>query len=1717
MLFSATSFYGQQTYRDNFSNTSYNNNNGTANFSASWDEDNDNNNPNGGEIRITGSRLRFEEIGKYDQRISRSVNLNGASSASLSFNWETEDLDGSGSNNEQLSIQVSSNGTTFTTIGTFNGNTSGFFSFNILPYASANTTFRFINLSNWQYGDWENDEFVYIDNFLVTANFGANIIIDDVTVNENIGSATFTVTHTGANTTGPFTINYTTIDGTANSGSDYTTTLNVLAFTGTTGVSRTITVPILDDSLSESTETFMVQFTAKSNSSVDITDTGIGSIIDNDSFIIMNGASSTCSGTFLDSGGTSNYSNNENLTYILCPGTASTDVNIDFTSFDVENNYDFLYIYDGNSTSSPLIGQFHNGNTPPTTIVATNATGCLTFRFTSDGSINNAGWSALISCTPRGPRIIVEDVIVSEGGGSVALTATHSGPSASGPFTVNYSTINGTATDGSDYTSNSGTFIFNGNTGETNTLTISLIDDGLIESTEAFEFQFISASDPTVNISDSGTVTVIDDDSISMNNGTTSNECSKVFLDPGGLGNYGNNSNVTHTLCPEPGKDYVSVDFTIFDVDSGGDYLYVYDGSSTSSPLIGQYDNDNIPTTIASTGGTGCLTFRFTSNNNGTGSGFEADIVCYTEGPRLVIDDVSIDEDGGNIIFTVTSTRAAHGRNIFLLGFVNTQFTVDYITTNGSALAGSDYTSTSGTLTFTGAIGNQRTISVPITNDGVPEFDEDFFIEFTGANDPDAEVNFNDTGKGTINSQILANVPLTLFKQFEGDFDYVSTGGSLRTAGNGTNPCAIQATSTNQLVSDIPATGTIKAAYLYWAHSSYVRDEQITFEGQTVNASSVYQTTFNANGNNLSFYGYVSDVTSLVSGVTDINNNDFDFSGLTIDTSNNFCGSATVLGGWSLFVYYEDPNLPAVSINLYQGFDGLQNNSPGTPFTLDSFFAIPGSGAKATFLSWEGDDTLGSTGANPERLTITNQSNTTYTLTGDGGQTGNNAYNGTIFDNTTTPSNYNQSNTYGLDLDTYDLSTYISPGDSQVTTTVNVGQDYVINMAVVMKVPSNLITGTVFEDINYPGGLGRDQATSAGLGVSGAIVELFESNGTFIERKFTNIDGQYTFAGMEDGDYLVKVVNSTVRSNRGGGLNCTTCFPVQTHRTYGDADVVTVVNIEIGGAFPNAIQDAALGILLNAQTVSSASVNSNGVTNINFGFNFNSIVNTNENGQGSLQQFIINSNNLNETGLDIEANSIFDPAAGDDTAVFMIPPTGDTFSRTTDSNFSNGYFDILLSNGNPLPIITGDKTIIDGRTQTAYSGNTNLGTLGSGGSFVGVSNVVLPNYDRPEIQVHRNNGDVFRTTGENISIKNLSIFANNNSGIRVDAGSLSVSQNIIGLDATGVTANDLNVGIENTGGDLIADGNYVANAGDYAIFIDSGTSTLIQNNHLANNGDAACDDAILLTGGTGIQILQNLIETSASTAIDGEASAGNVIISENSLTTSGQNGGNCTGSPQQMAVKLAGDGSEITNNKIYSNGGSGISIIGGTSNRISQNSIYANGIAGDALGIDLNDDGVTINDLADGDTGPNGLENFPVVGGAYLAGNTLVVTGWAAPGTNVEIFFTDINEGTAIVGDNQLGLTQDYGEGQIYIGSAIEGSASDQDGSSSSYVEVDGNTDNTNKYKFVFPLPPGTVIGDQITTTGTRLNSTSEFSPMIEITVYTVITNRRITYRIREK
>lgn len=110
-----------------------------------------------------------------------------------------------------------------------------------------------------------------------------------------------------------------------------------------------------------------------------------------------------------------------------------------------------------------------------------------------------------------------------------------------------------------------------------------------------------------------------------------------TFTDPGGAGNYSNNSNVTSTFCSNSGS-FLSFSFSggsnSFDIDVPGDSLIFYDGVyATGTPIaILTYLDDNTQTTYSSqlkiaTLST-CVTVRFSSNASGVDAGFSATVAC---------------------------------------------------------------------------------------------------------------------------------------------------------------------------------------------------------------------------------------------------------------------------------------------------------------------------------------------------------------------------------------------------------------------------------------------------------------------------------------------------------------------------------------------------------------------------------------------------------------------------------------------------------------------------------------------------------------------------------------------------------------------------------------------------------------------------------------------------------------------------------------------------------------------------------------------------------------------------------------------------------------------------------------------------------------------------------------------------------------------------------
>ena len=105
---------------------------------------------------------------------------------------------------------------------------------------------------------------------------------------------------------------------------------------------------------------------------------------------------STTGGTFYDSGGAASaYSNGETYTVTFNSGT-SDKISLNFSSFATQASTDFLYIYDGASTTSPaLTGSPFSGTTSPGIVTSTGSS--LTIKFTSDSSTTAAGWVAAIS------------------------------------------------------------------------------------------------------------------------------------------------------------------------------------------------------------------------------------------------------------------------------------------------------------------------------------------------------------------------------------------------------------------------------------------------------------------------------------------------------------------------------------------------------------------------------------------------------------------------------------------------------------------------------------------------------------------------------------------------------------------------------------------------------------------------------------------------------------------------------------------------------------------------------------------------------------------------------------------------------------------------------------------------------------------------------------------------------------------------------------------------------------------------------------------------------------------------------------------------------------------------------------------------------------------------------------------------------------------------
>jgi len=132
-----------------------------------------------------------------------------------------------------------------------------------------------------------------------------------------------------------------------------------------------------------------------------------------------------------------------------------------------------------------------------------------------------------------------------------------------------------------------------------------------------------------------------------------------------------------------------------------------------------------------------------------------------------------------------------------------------------------------------------------------------------------------------------------------------------------------------------------------------------------------------------------------------------------------------------------------------------------------------------------------------------------------------------------------------------------------------------------------------------------------------------------------------------------------------------------------------------------------------------------------------------------------------------------------------------------------------------------------------------------------------------------------------------------------------------------------------------------------------------------------------------------------------------------------------------------GDGTAAGSNTIAFNGRDGVEIFTGPGNEISRNSIFSNG----GLGIDLIGPGETSttnvstpndpNDPLDADTGPNNLQNKPVLSSAKTSSLKTTIKGklGSAPAKSYTVEFyanpSNTNEGKKFIGETTITTSVD--------------------------------------------------------------------------------------------
>ncbi len=387
-----------------------------------------------------------------------------------------------------------------------------------------------------------------------------------------------------------------------------------------------------------------------------------------------------------------------------------------------------------------------------------------------------------------------------------------------------------------------------------------------------------------------------------------------------------------------------------------------------------------------------------------------------------------------------------------------------------------------------------------------------------------------------------------------------------------------------------------------------------------------------------------------------------------------------------------------------------------------------------------------------------------------------------------------------------------------------------------------------------------------------------------------------------------------------------------------------------------------------------------------------------------------------------------------------------------------------------------------------FIGTDATGTVDAGNASDGIESRVLIITRVPDNNI---------IGGTNPEDRNL-ISGNNANGINfLFGGGNTIRGNIIGLNAAGTSAlgNGGNGALADTGntvgGTAAGARNIISGNGNFGLSLDD--NNLVQGNYIGTDVSGTVD-----LGNSQDGIFMNV--SSGNTIGGSAAGAGNLISGNNNdgiqISTSGANtvqgnligtqadGVTCLGNSGHGVHLFAGGANNATiggtaageGNTIACNSLDGVSIApsAGASNMISGNSIHSNG----GLGIDLGSDGITLNDAGDGDTGPNNLQNYPVIDIAVMSSTRVIGSLNSTPSTMFRLEF--FNSAAADPSGS--------GEGATFIGSFN--------------VTTDAAGDVSYDHTFAsFTAAVGSFIS--ATATDLSTNDTSEFSGSRQVTAPT--------------